>query len=325
MWSWETACSLDWLNSSLARTDRERDRHSRIPHQSYPWKKSRFHPGRVLRRRPGSGEAPFCGLANLWTAFQTSSTNHSPMGIFSRIRRREKKEKIPAHTNSCSRLLKLPAEAVWYHKYRKNAHLKLIFLPISREAVIPLLSTTVFQYWPRLVLEPAQGLSPRGLGCLIRRYRKGCLEKVDLFRSSSKTPPIRNRTKPNLTQHTLGPLDETDPDTDLEDSVRVPQWKAPASVKRRLQVAGRGAPCLVIDFQRFLVPEEARFRMGCSASGKSFGRGPCPKWPAGREHRPTIPPVGKREELRTRTACQSGQREETGGQRGIRRVYFRSD
>lgn len=62
--------------------------------------------------------------------------------------------------------------------------------------------------------------------------------------------------------------------------------------------------------------------MACSASGKSFGRGPCPKWPAGREHCPTIPPVGKREELRTRTACRSGQREETGGQRGIRRVFF---
>lgn len=27
--------------------------------------------------------------------------------------------------------------------------------------------------------------------------------------------------------------------------------------------------------------------MACSASGKSFGRGPCPKWPAGREHCPT--------------------------------------
>lgn len=70
----DCACSLDWLNSVLARTEREINRHSRLPHQSYPWKKSRFHPGRVLRRRPGSGEAPFCGSANLWTAFQTSST-----------------------------------------------------------------------------------------------------------------------------------------------------------------------------------------------------------------------------------------------------------
>lgn len=91
---------------------RERDRHFESLTNPIRGKRLDFTRGRILRGRPGSGEAPFCGLANLWTAFQTSSSNHSPMGIFSRIRRREKKEKIPAHTNSCSRLLKLPAEAV---------------------------------------------------------------------------------------------------------------------------------------------------------------------------------------------------------------------
>lgn len=28
--------------------------------------------------------------------------------------------------------------------------------------------------------------------------------------------------------------------------------------------------------------------MACSASGKSFGRGPCPRWPARREQCPTV-------------------------------------
>lgn len=68
--------------------------------------------------------------------------------------------------------------------------------------------------------------------------------------------------------------------------------------------------------------------MACSASGKSFGRGPCPRWPAGREHCPPrrrrsrIPPVGKREELRTRTARRSDQREETGGNGGLSSLFL---
>lgn len=75
----------------LARTPR--DRHFVSLTNPIRGKRLDFTRGRILRGRPGSGEAPFCGLANLWTAFQTSSSNHSPMGIFSRIRRREKKKK----------------------------------------------------------------------------------------------------------------------------------------------------------------------------------------------------------------------------------------
>lgn len=163
--------------------------------------KESIHPGRVLRGRPGSAEAPFCGLANLWTASQTSSSNHSPMGIFSRIRRREKKEKIPAHTNSCSRLLKLPAEAV-YHKYRKNAHLKLIFLPISREAVNHCYRRPFSKTGRAWFFSQRSAFNPR-TWMPHPKMPEGVPRETDLFLSSSITP--QNRTKPNLTQTTLSP------------------------------------------------------------------------------------------------------------------------
>lgn len=141
------------------------------------------------------------------------------------------------------------------------------------------------------------------------------------FQNSAK----QSRTKPNLTQNTLGPLDETDPD-------RLGGFRSSSAVvgtgKREEEAGSRGKRChpawsSISSGSWFRRGRRRRFRMACSASGKSFGHGPCPKWPARREHGPTIPPVGKREELRTRTACRSGQREETGGQRGIRRVSLR--
>lgn len=58
-------------------------------------------------------------MANLWTAFSNLTPQTILQWEFFLGLGDEKKEKIPAHTNSCSRLLKLPAEAV-YHKYRKK-------------------------------------------------------------------------------------------------------------------------------------------------------------------------------------------------------------
>lgn len=91
----ERDCAVDGRNKQLFfwLGHRARDRHFESLTNPIRGKRLDFTRGRILRGRPGSGEAPFCGLANLWTAFQTSSSNHSPMGIFSRIRRREKKKK----------------------------------------------------------------------------------------------------------------------------------------------------------------------------------------------------------------------------------------
>lgn len=103
----------------LGPSERERERETLKSSPILSLEKSRFHPGRILRGRPGSGEAPFCGLANLWTAFSNLTPQTILQWEFFLGLGDEKKEKIPAHTNSCSRLLKLPAEAV-YHKYRKK-------------------------------------------------------------------------------------------------------------------------------------------------------------------------------------------------------------
>lgn len=110
---------------------------------------------------------------------------------------------------------------------------------------------------------------------------EGVPRETDLFLSSSITP--QNRTKPNLTQNTLGPSGR--------------DWRGLTSKhprggstgKREEEAESRGKRCPpAIEFQRF--QEE----MACSASEKSFGRGPCPKWPARREHCPTVgDPTGR--------------------------------
>lgn len=133
----------------------------------------------------------------------------------------------------------------------KNAHLKLIFLPISREAV-PLLSTTVFQYWPRPgSLASAVPLTSRPW-MPHPKIPEGVPREIDLFLSSSNsaTKTKTNRTKPNLTQPPSGLPSGRDVDVDLEEvTVTSGPW-APASAKRRPQAAGRGAPPV--------------FQLGCS-------------------------------------------------------------
>lgn len=114
---------------------------------------------------------------------------------------------------------------------------------------------------------------------------EGVPREIDLFLSSSnsatKTKP---KTAQNLTSHKYprSSLDETDL------TLRNGYVRAVGTGQREEEAVSRGKRC------------PARFPAGvpgflgggegspaCSASGKSFGRGPRPRWPARREHCPT--------------------------------------
>lgn len=127
------------------------------------------------------------------------------------------------------------------------------------------------------------------------------------FFSPVPTPPLKkqktNRTKPNLTQ----PPSVFLPDETLTLTLRkYGYFRAVGTGKREEEAVSRGKRCPARFPAGVFLGSGGVGSSACSASGKSFGRGPRPRWPAGREHCPTgarISPVGKREELRTRTAC----------------------
>lgn len=98
----------------------------------------------------------------LWTVFQPHPQNHSPMGIFSRIRRRantKNEKKTCAHKFLFETTKNIQRE----QNTEKRTSLKLIFLPInfSRSCYYCIVSTIVFP----ILAVPAYksgGLYPRG-------------------------------------------------------------------------------------------------------------------------------------------------------------------
>lgn len=109
---------------------------------------------------------------------------------------------------------------------------------------------------------------------------EGVPREIDLFLSSSNSA-TKKQTAQNLTSHKYP---RSSFRTRLTLTLRkYGYFRAVGTGKREEEAVSRGKRC------------PARFPAGvflgvgpaCSASGKSFGRGPRPRWPAGREHCPT--------------------------------------
>lgn len=142
---------------------------------------------------------------------------------------------------------------------------------------------------------------------------EGVPREIDLFSLQFQLPLNKiAHTKPNLTPSV--PSDET---WTLTNTSEEGYFRAPASVKRRLKVAGRGA--LVGGFRRFQGWHARQAGRALDTDRVQSGQR---EESIAQRRRP--PPVGKREELRTRAACRSGQREETGGNGGFSSVLFSS-
>lgn len=132
---------------------------------------------------------------------------------------------------------------------------------------------------------------------------EGVPREIDLFLSSSNSA-TKKQTAQNLTSHKYP---RSSFRTRLTLTLRkYGYFRAVGTGKREEEAVSRGKRCPARFPAGVFLGSGGVGSSACSASGKSFGRGPRPRWPAGREHCPTgarIPPVGKREELRTRTAC----------------------
>lgn len=186
----------------------------------------------------------------------------------------------------------------------KNAHLKLIFLPISREAV-PLLSTTVFQYWPRPgSLASAVPLTSRPW-MPHPKIPEGVPREIDLFLSSSNSATkTKTKNAQNLTSHN-------------HPRVFLPDETLTMTLRKLRLLPGRGHRQARRGGRK---PREEVPRPFSSWGAPGFPRRSWHARQAGRaldadrvqggqreesiaQRVPRISPVGKREELRTRTAC----------------------
>lgn len=142
-----------------------------------PMEKDSISPGSFLRGRPGPPEALFWGYPIFGRRFQPSPPNHSPMDF---LGLGDDKKKNTCALKSHKFLFETKTTAAEAADIQnKNAHLKLIFLPISREAVLPYRRPYVSNTGRTGFLARRPFISR--LGCHIQRCQKGCPKKLIFF------------------------------------------------------------------------------------------------------------------------------------------------
>lgn len=233
------------------------------------------------------------------------------MGIFSRIRRREKRKNTCAH-KFLFETTKLPAEAV-YHKYRKKRTSKTnISSYLSRSC------TTVID-------DRFSNTGRTGSPCQRSAFNLEALDASsgDTGRGASRNWPFlspvptstwnnrTNQTKPHTYPRSFYGLG-----LGLSDHLR----KVTSGHRQAWRGCRKSREEVPSGFRRFLGSAGWHARQaGRALDADRVQSGQREESIA--QRRRNIPPVGKREELRTRTACRSGQREETGGNEGFGRLF----